>query len=136
MPKITVLLPVYNAEKYLKEAINSILSQTYDDFELWTFNDGSTDNSLHEISKIKDSRIKLYSISNSGVSNARNYGAKKSSANYFAFIDGDDLWQDFHLAEMKSLISKYPEHKVFSCRSKIQKGNRFETLLYGRKKRG
>ena len=92
MPKVSVIVPVYNVEKYVKKCILSILNQTYSNLEIIVVNDGSTDSSLEIIKElsIKDSRIKIYSKENGGLSSARNYGLKYSSGRYVGFIDIDD----------------------------------------------
>ena len=89
---ISIIIPVYNSENYLKKCIDSVLSQTYKDIEVIIVNDGSKDNS-DKICKNyadQDSRIKYYSQKNSGVSVTRNNGIKYSSGAYIAFLDSDD----------------------------------------------
>ena len=92
MPEISVIVPVYNCEKYLEKCINSILSQTFDDLELILINDGSSDNSgkICDEFKEKDSRVKIVHQKNMGVSVARNVGLDVSEGKYIGFIDGDD----------------------------------------------
>lgn len=92
MKKITVIVPVYNSEKYLEKCINSILSQTYPVTEIILVNDGSTDNSLKicEDFKNKDKRIILINQANSGVSKARNAGLEICSGDLVSFVDSDD----------------------------------------------
>ena len=92
MPEISVIVPVYNCEKYLEKCINSILSQTFDDLELILINDGSSDNSgkVCDYFKETDSRIKVIHQKNMGVSVARNVGLDISNGKYIGFIDGDD----------------------------------------------
>ena len=92
MPKISIIIPVYNTEKYLKQCLDSIINQTFKDFECICINDGSTDNSLtilHEYSK-KDNRIKIINQKNSGSSVSRNNGIKQALGQYVSFIDADD----------------------------------------------
>ena len=92
MPLISIIVPVYNVEKYLKRCIDSILNQTFKDFELILVNDGSTDN-CENICKeyiIKDRRVKYFYQNNKGVSEARNLGIENSCGNYIQFIDADD----------------------------------------------
>ena len=91
--KITAIIPLYNGEKYIKECIDSILNQTYENFEIIVINDGSTDSSPKIIKNYekKDKRVKLYSIENNGAGYARNYGMKKATGEYIMFIDGDDF---------------------------------------------
>lgn len=93
MPKISVIVPVYNVEKYLDECINSILSQTFTEFELILINDGSTDMSgkiCDDYMKL-DSRIRVYHQSNQGQAAARNFGVKQAEADWIHFVDGDDV---------------------------------------------
>ena len=92
MPLISLVVPVYNCEKYVGECIESILSQDYSNIELILVNDGSKDNSknvIEDYSK-KDKRIKIINQENSGVSSARNNGMKISKGKYIGFIDADD----------------------------------------------
>ena len=89
---ISVVIPVYNVEKYLEKCINSIISQTYDNLEIIIVNDGSTDDSASIIEKIEkeDSRIRSYYQENAGLSAARNTGIDNSNGKYLAFVDSDD----------------------------------------------
>ena len=92
MPKVSVVIPVYNVEKYLDKCVNSILSQTYTDFELILVDDGSPDNCpkmCDEWAK-KDSRIIVIHKENGGVSAARNDGIVRASGDYLLFVDSDD----------------------------------------------
>jgi len=92
--KVSIIMPVYNGDKFLRESIESVLSQTFKDFEFIIINDGSTDSSLSIIKEYsnKDSRIKIIDQKNKGVSTSRNNGIKNSVGEYIAFIDSDDLW--------------------------------------------
>lgn len=92
MPIISVVIPAYNAEKTIKETINSVLNQTFQDWELIIINDGSSDQTGEIIQKIIDSKIKLFSYQNAGVSISRNRGIAKASGEFIAFLDHDDLW--------------------------------------------
>ena len=86
-------MPVYNTEQYVNEALMSIINQTLKDIEIIVINDGSTDNSLHIVTKIaeKDNRIQIYSQENQGQSVARNIGINKAKGEYIYFMDSDDL---------------------------------------------
>ena len=91
-PKISVLMPVYNGDKYLKKSINSILRQTFDDFELIIINDGSTDLSLSIIKSYQDKRIKIINNSkNIGIAYSLNKGLNKANGDYIARQDQDDI---------------------------------------------
>ena len=92
MPKVTVLMPVYNAADYVKEAIDSILNQTFDDFEFLIFNDGSTDSSADIVKSYKDQRIKFYDYAqNQGYVHHLNYGIEIAKGEYIARMDADDI---------------------------------------------
>lgn len=92
MAEISIIVPVYNVEKYLKKCLDSILAQTFIDFELLLIDDGSTDSSgkiCDEYGR-KDERIKVYHKDNGGLSSARNYGIERSNAPFLGFVDSDD----------------------------------------------
>lgn len=92
MAAISVLMTVYNCEKYLGQAIDSILNQTWKDFEVIIVDDGSTDNSLQIIKGYNDSRIKVITLEkNSGVAHARNIGMEQCTSDYIALMDSDDI---------------------------------------------
>lgn len=92
MNKISIVVPVYNAEKYISACVESIINQSYDDFELILVDDGSTDASLDNCLKLADAdfRIKVYTKQNGGVSSARNFGISKATGRYITFVDSDD----------------------------------------------
>ncbi len=96
MPEISVVVPVYNCEKYLRKCINSILSQTFSDLELILVNDGSTDKSpeICDEFKLNDKRVKVIHQENKGVSGARNAGLDIAKGNYVGFVDSDDYLSD------------------------------------------
>lgn len=104
-PAISVIIPVYNAGNYIKGTIESILNQTCDDFEVVCINDGSKDDTLDIISKMArtDSRIKVYSIENSGVSTARNIGIDKAEGKWIQFVDADDILEKNMMQTMLNL---------------------------------
>lgn len=103
--EVSVVIPIYNSEKYILKCIQSVLDQTFTDYELILVNDGSTDNSLSIIKEFenKDQRIIIYNQENRGVSCARNSGLKLASGRYITFIDSDDYVEpDF----LEQLVSK------------------------------
>lgn len=107
-PLISIIVPVYNAEISLPRAIESVINQSHEDWELILINDGSLDGSAEICEKFasKDNRIKVYHLENGGVSNARNVGIRRSTATYLTFLDADDyLLPDF----IKKII---PENNV------------------------
>ena len=92
MPQISVIVPVYNTEKYLHRCIDSILAQTFTDFELLLIDDGSTDNSgtICDEYATKDSRVRVFHKKNGGVSSARNLGVDNAKGEWVTFVDSDD----------------------------------------------
>ena len=91
-PLVSVIMPAYNGEKYIGAAIESILNQTYDNFELVIIEDKSTDNTLKVIQEYNDSRISLFlNSSNRGIAYSTNLGIAKSKGEYIALLDDDDL---------------------------------------------
>lgn len=109
LPLISVLMPVYNVKQYISSAIDSILNQTYTNFELIIINDGSTDGSgtIAESYKAKDSRIKVFHIENGGVSNARNVALSYAQGEFVSFVDSDDTVKEEYLESLYNAISKY-----------------------------
>ena len=112
MPLLTVLMPVYNAEKFLAESINSILSQTYSDFELLILDDGSTDNSLKIIEAYakEDKRIKiLVNKTNQGEAKCRNRLLKNSKTEFIAWMDADDISLEDRLQTQMDFLKQNPK---------------------------
>jgi len=108
--KITVLMPVYNGEKYLREAIDSILSQTFTDFEFIIVNDISTDSTKEIISSYNDPRIRLINTDhNMGLVRSLNYGLKLAKGKYIARMDADDISLPNRLELQATYLDNYPE---------------------------
>lgn len=114
-PFFSIIIPLYNKEHFIHDTINSALMQSFNNFEIIVVDDGSTDNGLKKVKQIKDSRIKLFSIKNSGVSFARNYGITKANADYIVFLDADDYWYPNHLENIESLRKKVPNCGLYAC---------------------
>ena len=92
MPKVSVIIPVYNTEKYLRKCLESVINQTLKDIEIICINDCSTDDSLKILNDIKDERLKILNLpQNSGVSFARNRGIDEAKGEYISFVDSDDF---------------------------------------------
>ncbi|ALF52922.1 glycosyl transferase family A [Nostoc piscinale CENA21] len=109
MPKVTVVIPAYNAMQFLPETVESVLAQTFSDLELLIVNDGSSDNIVQWANNITDERVKLISQENQGVSAARNTGIMQSNGEYLAFLDADDLWKPTKLEKQILRFEEYPE---------------------------
>jgi glycosyltransferase involved in cell wall biosynthesis len=105
---VSVIIPVYNCESYLEEAIKSVLSQTYRPVETVVIDDGSTDSST-EIAKSFVPHVQYYYQPNSGLGAARNLGVKKARGTYVAFLDADDIWLKDKLASQMAAIKSDPE---------------------------
>jgi glycosyltransferase involved in cell wall biosynthesis len=117
----SVIIPLYNKKKYIKDTINSVLSQSYKNFEIIVLNDGSTDGSelIVEQMQKNDSRIRLINRKNGGVSVARNFAISKARYDYICLLDADDDWTPDFLQVISSMVTKFPKHKIFSLRHKI-----------------
>jgi glycosyltransferase involved in cell wall biosynthesis len=102
----SIIIPTYNAEKYIEETIESALRQTETNTEIIVVDDGSKDNTVNVVKKIGHSKITIISQPNSGVSVARNYGAKYSSGEILAFLDADDIWMSEKLMVQKDKLIK------------------------------
>lgn len=112
MPLISVIIPAYNSEKTIQETIESVLKQTFSDFELIIVNDGSTDTTLEIISSIKDPRIKVFTYPNAGVAVSRNRGISHSTGEFISFLDADDLWTADKLEAQLKALQENPEAAV------------------------
>lgn len=121
MAVISVIVPVYNKEKYLKKTLESLLNQSFEDYEVIIVNDGSTDNSLEIAEEYarKDLRFKVISTKNGGVSCARNIGLKASCGAWIQFLDGDDTITENYLSETYKLALQECADIVFSRFSMI-----------------
>lgn len=115
MPRFSVIIPVYNKEKYLSKTIESVLQQSFLDFEIIIINDGATDSSEKIIEGFKDPRIQYIKQENQGVSAARNAGIKAANTNYIALLDADDIWKENYLEQINTLIEGYPKQHVFAA---------------------
>ncbi len=106
MPEVSVIIPTYNYGHFIKEAIKSVLSQSFSDLEVIVVDDGSTDGTKNVISTFNDSRISYIFQNNGGLSSARNNGLINSSGEYIGFLDADDLWMPEKLELQLSIFKK------------------------------
>lgn len=109
MPKVSVVIPAYNAMDYLPKTLESVLNQIFTDFEVLIINDGSSDNILEWASSLLDPRIKVISQENQGVSGARNTGITHAQGEYIAFLDSDDFWQPTKLEKQLDCFEHQPD---------------------------
>ena len=114
-PKVSIIVPVYNAEKYIGNTIKSVLEQSYTNWELILIDDGSTDHTRKIIDKyLHDERITYFYQENNGQGSARNQGLRKSNGAYIAFLDADDLWDAHKLRSQIQLLQRKNISLVFS----------------------
>jgi glycosyltransferase involved in cell wall biosynthesis len=126
MPIISVILPVYNGERTIKETIDSVLNQTFLDFELIVINDGSQDSTLEVVSRIVDSRLKVFSYANAGLAATRNRGISHAIGEYISFIDADDFWTSDKLeAQFKALQANPQAAVAYSWTDWIDESGQF-----------
>jgi glycosyltransferase involved in cell wall biosynthesis len=111
----SVVIPLYNKCAHIEKCIQSVLDQTYKNFELIIVNDGSIDDGAELAGSFKDCRIRLIDEQNAGVSTARNNGVDATKYNYIALLDADDWWDEHFLERMKQLIDQFPDAGIWGC---------------------
>ncbi len=125
MPEISIIMPAYNAAQTIPKTIQSVLDQTFTDFELIVINDGSTDQTVEQVESFQDHRIHLFSFPNAGPQKSRNRGIAKAQGTYLAFLDADDLWTSTKLADQLEALKTHPEAGfVYSWTDWIDEGDR------------
>jgi glycosyltransferase involved in cell wall biosynthesis len=120
----SIIIPLYNKEDCITETLQTALDQTFENFEVIVVDDGSSDGSLRIVQEFNDPRIKVFSKTNGGVSEARNYGILKAKNKYIAFLDADDCWEINFLESMKNLIEKFPQGGMYNCSYRIKEKNK------------
>lgn len=127
--KLSVIVPVYNVEKYIEECISSLLNQTIKEIEIIVVDDGSCDNSIELVKRFKDKRIKIIYQENKGLSAARNTGIREANGDYIVFIDSDDFIDgENSLKEMYNIAIKYDSDIVIGNAVKYYSENQIETI--------
>lgn len=121
--KYSVIIPLYNKERHIYNAINSVFSQEINDFELIVVDDGSYDSSVDIVKQIEDERIRVISQTNSGVSVARNKGIENARGDYIALLDADDEWLPNHLSSFDKMIDLYPEAGLYATAYRLVVNN-------------
>jgi len=124
--KISIIIPAYNAEKYIERCVNSIINQTYKNIEIIIVNDGSTDMTKEKVEKIKDDRIIILNQENFGVSSARNIGIKKATGMYIMFVDSDDYIEKDTVEKVINVISNTNVDIVKFNYNNLDKENKIE----------
>lgn len=146
MPKVSIVVPVYNVEKYIKKCMDSLVNQTLQDIEIIAVNDGSTDDSINILNEYKKrfpNIIKVHSKTNGGLSDARNFGMKYATGEYIAFVDSDD-YVEIDMYEKMYNKAKEEDSDMVECdfiwefpnKKKIDRGvvyrNKNEMIVYAR----
>ena len=132
-PKISVVIPVYNAVQYLPQCLDSILSQTLQDIEVICVDDGSTDDSLVVLNKYqrKDCRIHVLIQKNSGAGPARNCAIQHGSGEFVAFMDADDWYPEIDILEVLYIAAKEHDVKICGGSFSLWDGGNYSTVFYG-----
>ena len=134
-PKVTVIIPAYNAEKYVGFTLDSVINQTYDNLEIICVNDCSKDKTLDVLNEYaqKDNRVKVIHKENGGLSSARNAGIEIAQGRYVAFLDSDDAWEENKLGEIITHLQDLDvDMLLFSSCDQLEDGKRYQrkdTLL-------
>ena len=127
-PRVSVIIPTYNRGGLLEEAVDSVLTQTFRDFELVVVDDGSTDDTRERLERFGQ-RVTCVSQPNRGVSAARNTGVARSSGDLIALLDSDDLWRPAKLARQVAFFENHPEAQI--CQTEeiwIRRGRRVNPI--------
>lgn len=129
----SIIIPVYNAERYIEDCLNSILNQSFQDFEIILVNDGSTDNSgkICDSYSLENSCIKVIHKTNSGTAGARNSGLKIAKGEYLWFVDSDDLITENALSDLEKLLKEYENISILNFTKIDFKDPELKTLTIG-----
>ena len=119
MPKFSIIIPVYNVEKYIGKCLDSIMNQTYKDYEVIIVNDGTKD---HSMEIVKDYDVKVINQKNQGLSAARNRGVKEATGDYILFIDSDDYIEKDLLKELNKSLKNNPDLVRFQVQEVYDNG--------------
>lgn len=132
--KVSVIIPVYNTEKYLEECIDSVIAQTYKNLEIILVDDGSSDRSplLCDQYAQTDTRVKVFHQKNGGLSIARNMGIKEASGEYIVFLDSDDYWDDAYIIEklLKKIARKKSDVVNYRYKQYIEETGKYRNCLF------
>lgn len=132
MPHFSVIMPLYNKAPYVRKAVESVVGQSFTDWELIVVDNGSTDGSGEIVAGITDSRIRIVRLKeNIGPGGARNHGVSESTAPWICFLDADDWWESTFLEEMVGLIARYPEAGIYGTGYYIVKNGKKRTAPIG-----
>ncbi|MEO6539624.1 MAG: glycosyltransferase family A protein, partial [Ferruginibacter sp.] len=109
-PKVSIIMPTWNRAAFIMESVESVISQTYKNWELIIVDDGSDDNTAELIAQVKDSRVKFYKAGKIGIGiRLKNIGIERSDGELIAFLDSDDLWPPTKLEKQVAVFDEYPD---------------------------
>ena len=125
-PLVSVLIPVYNVEQYLPKCLDSLLAQTWQNFELVVVNDGSPDGcwDIMQDYAARDSRVRIFQKENGGVSSARNFGMEKAKGEYLGFVDPDDWVSPYYLEWMVEAMQEQSVRMLLADYQDVQEGGK------------
>lgn len=121
--KYSVVIPLYNKDKYIENVLRSVLRQHFQDFEVLVVDDGSTDASLENAKRVVSDKIKIIQQENQGVAVARNTGIYHARGEYIAFLDADDEWKENYLETIDKLTTLYAQSDIFVTAYQVDMGN-------------
>ncbi|MCA0431407.1 MAG: glycosyltransferase [Bacteroidetes bacterium] len=127
----SIVIPTFNRENLITQTINSILNQTFTDFEIIVIDDGSKDKTEEVVKLINSDKIKYYKIENSGIGYARNKGINYAKGNYIGFLDSDDLYYNNHLQNAYNFIKSLNSDEIIHLNFNL--GNREQTIYFKNK---
>jgi len=114
-PTVSIIMPCFNGKQYIQAAIDSVLKQTFDDFELIVVDNGSTDCTPEILDSVNDPRLRVFTLSERGVSRARNLGLREARGAFIAFLDCDDTWSAAFLEKMHTVLASNPKAVLAYC---------------------
>lgn len=126
----SIIIPYYNKAEYIQRCIDSVLNQSFTEYEIIIINDGSTDEGLNFLSKINSDKIRLITQENKGVSEARNTGVKNAKKQFIAFLDADDCWHNNYLESVKYIVDNEKNVKIIG--SNYSRKSNFLTTNYNK----
>ncbi|HYL24768.1 MAG TPA: glycosyltransferase family 2 protein [Burkholderiales bacterium] len=127
-PRISVVIPLYNKQAYVVEAVNSVLQSGYPAHEIIVVDDGSTDDGPRLVSEMPDSRVRLIRAPHGGAGAARNRGVSEASGDFIAFLDADDYWTPGYLPAIVDLIARFPDCGIYATHFFFLRENRFRQV--------
>ncbi len=132
MPRVSVVMPAYNAGQFIAEAIESVLAQTFGDFELIVVDDGAIDDTCNVVARFSDARVRYFYQENRERSAARNAGIRAARGEYVAFLDADDTWLPEKLARQVAHMDEHPEVGLVYCAAYKVRGGRVSSQMKAR----